>query len=313
MNIVFFGTSTFAVPSLKVLAGSDHKILLVVTQPDRKKGRHLKLTPPVIKEIASSLDIPVFQPVNVSGRESIERLRVLNPDLFVVVSFGQILKRPVLDIPKKFCINLHASLLPKFRGAAPVNWALMKGEKTTGLSVFRLEEKMDSGDIILDREVQIEDEDNAMTLGERLSHIGADILIETVDLIGKGKAEFKKQDEAGVSLAPKLKKSDGVIDWNLSATELSNKVRGLFPWPGAVTSLKGKGLKILRAKEIREAGKTGLPGEIVEINPEEGILVKAKKGSLALQKLQLDGSRPMGFEEFLRGHKVKTGDILGKG
>lgn len=311
MNIIFFGTSGFAVPSLKALAESGHKVLLAVTQPDKKKGRHLHLTPSPVKEIATGLDIPVFQPENTSSAESIERLKQLNVDLFVVVSFGQFLKRALLDAPKKFSINLHASLLPKYRGAAPLNWAIINGEKKTGVTVFKLEEKMDAGDIILDKAVDIRDEDNTVSLGERLSSIGAGVLIDAVDLINRDKVMFKKQDEGLVSFAPKLKKSDGLINWELSALKLHNRVRGLLPWPSAFTSLKGRMLKILETEVVYGRDKGESPGQIVGIEAGLGILVKTSKGCLVIQRLQLEGLRPMGFEEFLRGHQLGPGNVFG--
>jgi len=310
MNIIFFGTSGFAVPSLKATAGSGHKVLLVVTQPDRKKGRYLKLTPPPIKEIASGLDIPVFQPQDASNPESIERLKALNADLFVVVSFGQILSGELLAAPKKFAVNLHASLLPKYRGAAPINWALINGEKTTGVSVFRLEEKMDTGDIILDKAVDIEDSDNAITLAEKLSKEGAGVLAQAVNLISDNKTAFRKQDEKLASFAPKLKKSDGLIDWKLAATKLHNRVRGLLPWPAAFTRFKGKSIKILDTKIVAFYNKEGQAGQVVGVEKRLGILVKTGNGTLQVQKLQLEGSRPMGFEEFLRGHNINPGDLF---
>lgn len=311
MNIVFFGTSIFAVPSLKALAKTDHRVLLVVTQPDRKKGRHLRLSPPPIKEIASSLGVDVFQPADASAQESVKRLRQSAADLFVVVSFGQILSKDVLSAPKRFAINLHASLLPKYRGAAPISRAIINGESKTGVTVFRLEEEMDSGDIIGMREAAIEDNDTALTLGERLSNIGAEALIEAVEAIDKDKVVFKRQDPALVTFAPKLKKEDGLIDWGLSAAELRNRVRGLLPWPGAYTNFKGRMLKIIEAKALPAADKAASPGRIVGIEPEAGILVNTRAGLLAIQRLQIEGSRPMAFEEFARGHKIQVGDLLG--
>ena len=310
MNIIFFGTSGFAVASLKALAGSGHRVLLVVTQPDRKKGRYLKLTPPPVKEITSGMDIPVFQPQDASSPESIERLRALKPDLFVVVSFGQLLSGEVLSLPKKFSINLHASLLPRYRGAAPINWAIIQGEETTGVSVFRLEEGMDSGDIILDKAVPVDKNDDAVTLAGKLSEIGADVLADTIGLIEEGKAGFRRQDEKFVSFAPKLKKSDGLINWDLPAINLHNLVRGLLPWPGAFTHFKGKIIKILSAETAPYKDNGERPGQIIGIERGAGIIVKAKEGALQIQKLQLEGSKPMGFEEFARGHSIQGGRFI---
>jgi methionyl-tRNA formyltransferase len=311
MKIIFFGTSGFAVASLKALARSGHEVALVVTQPDAKKGRRLHLTPPPVKEIATGLDIPVYQPQDVSSPESIERLKVIGADLFVVAAFGQLFKKAALAIPKKFVINLHASLLPKYRGAAPINWAIINGEKKTGISVFRLVEKMDAGDVILDKEVEIRDQDNAVTLGERLSETGAKLLVEATSLIEKNTASFKKQDESLASPAPKLKKANGLIDWSCPAAQLHNKVRGLVPWPGAFTTFNGKTIKILESKPADLKENSGQPGEIISIEPGLGIVVKAGSSCLAIRRLQIEGARPMGFEEFLRGHRLNTGDMLG--
>jgi len=310
MNIIFFGTSEFAVPSLEMLSRSPHKIALVVTQPDAKKGRRLKITPPAIKEAAAGLGLAVFQSGCVSSAESIERLKAQAADLFVVVSFGQILKKTVLDLPDKFSINLHASLLPAYRGAAPINWAVINGETKTGITVFKLVEKMDAGDIILDKEAVIEESDNALTLGRKLSQIGAKALLEAVNLIDSKKAVFRKQDETLISPAPKLKKSDGLIDWSLSAARIHNMVRGLLPWPSAFTGFSGKQIKILETSVAAVKEEAGPAGRIISADQEAGILVKAGSGCLAIKRLQPEGSKPMGFEEFLRGHKLPPGGVF---
>lgn len=312
MKIIFFGTSVFAVPSLEQLAASDHQVSLVVTQPDRPKGRNLKLAAPAVKDAAKRLHLPLYQPEDALAADAIQSLRKHNADLFVVVAFGCILNTEILSIPKKFSINLHASLLPKYRGAAPINWALINGEKTTGVTVFRLNEVMDAGDIIIERSLTIEDEDTAITVSEKLSGIGAITLREAVDLIARDKVVFKKQDRAHATFARKLKKSDGVIDWGLSAVALMNRVRGLIPWPGAFTTLEGRQLKILDAAAIQHEPKDASNGQIVEITPDSDIVVKTNDGCLVIKRLQLEGSRPMGCEEFLRGHTIAQGYILGR-
>ncbi|MCX5715753.1 MAG: methionyl-tRNA formyltransferase [Candidatus Omnitrophica bacterium] len=311
MKIIFFGTSTFAIPSLKKIAGSRHEILLAVTQPDRRKGRFLKLKPPAIKEIADSLGIPVFQAADISSQDSVGKLKKPDADIFVVVAFGQLLSEEALGIPNKFAVNLHASLLPKYRGAAPVNCAVINGEKTTGVTVFRLNEKMDAGDIILSKTADINDKENAAVVSERLSAIGADALIECLDLIEGGKAVFKRQDEDIASFAPKLKKENGLLDWKADAAELNNRVRGLTPWPSAFTRLGPKILKILQAQAADCKAEDAEPGEVIDVSSPAGIIVKAKKGCLAIQRLQLEGSKPMGSKEFLMGHKLNAGDLLG--
>lgn len=311
MKIVFFGTSAFAIPSLEKIAASPHEITLLVTQPDRKKGRSLKLKPPAIKESASGLDIPVLQTDNASGKEAAEAIKKLDADLFIVVAFGQLLSEELLGIPKKFAVNLHASLLPKYRGAAPINWAITNGEKTTGVTIFRLNKKLDAGDTILSKSTDIGAEENAVTLSDRLARLGADALAESLDMIENGRAAFEKQDEGRVSFAPKLKKKDGLLDWGLVAARLHDRVRGLAPWPSAFTNLNGKMLKVLESQALGCAVNEARPGQVMDTSHPAGILVKAGQGCLALRRLQLEAARPMGFAEFLRGHKLKAGDLLG--
>ncbi len=311
MKIIFFGTSAFAVSSLKALAGSRHKIVAVVTQPDRPKGRNLVLKPPVIKEIASSLNIPILQPAKASDTESIKRLREFNADLFVVVSFGQLLSEELLAVPKQFTVNLHASLLPKYRGAAPINWAIINGEKTTGVTVFRLVKKMDAGDIISEKTVEIVETDNAMTLSEKLSEEGSKLLVDTVDSIELGRSVFKKQDDTLVTFAPRLKKEEGRIDWQLSAMEIHNRVRGFLPWPSAFTQFNKKMLKILESEVCDCPDARGCPGKIIEIRQGSGIIVMTGNGCVVLKSLQLEGSRPMEFMDFVNGHPMQPGDVLG--
>ncbi|MEI8176646.1 MAG: methionyl-tRNA formyltransferase [Candidatus Omnitrophota bacterium] len=311
MKIIFFGTSSFAIPSLQRLARSGHQIVMVVTQPDREQGRHLEVKAPPVKEAATALGIEVFQPPKVSAPDALERLRAAGADLFVVVSFGQFLSESALALPRHGAVNLHASLLPKYRGAAPLNWAIINGERVTGVSVFRLEKKMDAGDIILDREVAIEERDTALSLGEKLGAIGAEVLLETVVRIDTGSAMFRKQDSSQVTFAPKLSKADGLIAWDSTAPQLHNRVRGLLPWPSAYTLFKGKILKVLETNPLLCGNHDAVPGQVVGIEPGIGILVKAGNGCLAIQRLQLEGAKPMGYSEFLRGHKIVVGDRLG--
>ena len=310
MKIVFFGTSEFAVPALRELSGSRHKVLALVTQPDRKRGRRLLLSPPPTKVVALTKDIPVFQPQDASGAESIEYLKKLAADLFVVISFGQILKKEVLSIPVLYSINLHGSLLPKYRGAAPTNWAIINGEKTTGVTVIKMNEKMDEGDIILKKEITLDDEDTNITLSEKLSELGAGALIETIDLIeGKNKAAFTKQDLKFATYAPKLKKEDGLIDWKNQAINIHNRVRGLLPWPGAYTHFEGKVIKILRTEVVSglTSDSKARPGKIIDIVNGKGILVRTGSEDISITHLQLEGKKAMDADSFLRGHKLSTG------
>ncbi|MDO8525125.1 MAG: methionyl-tRNA formyltransferase [Candidatus Omnitrophota bacterium] len=307
MNIVFFGTSEFAIPSLRALLDSGHKALAVVTQPDRKSGRNLKLSPSPVKVLAIAKYIPVFQPWCASDTESMSYLKKLNADLFIVISFGQILKREILSIPKLYAINVHGSLLPKYRGAAPTNWAVMNGDNVSGVTVIKLNEKMDEGDVILRRETAIDADDTNITLTEKLSETGAAALIEAMSMIENGSANLEKQDSAKATYAPKLKKEDGLIDWNQGAVRIHNKVRGLLPWPGAYTYYDGKILKILKTEVLPPQAGSGDMGEVVDIAKDKGIIVRTGSGGLAIQYLQLEGKRDLDAGSFIRGHRIERG------
>lgn len=307
MNIVFFGTSEFAVTVLRKLVDSNHKVLAVVTQPDRKKGRSLNISSPVTKITAIKSGIPVYQPDDVSGKDSVTYLKKMNADLFVVVAFGQILKKQVLDIPKFCCVNIHSSLLPRYRGAAPTNWAIMNGDASGGVTIIRMNEKMDEGDIILKKEVAIDKDDTNITLNEKLADIGADALIEAVELIGSGKAKFTKQNGLAVTYAPKLKKEDGLINWDEPAVRIHNKVRALLPWPGAYTHFEGKALKILKTEVLEGDNCKGSNGEVVDIIKHKGIAIKTKEGNLLIQYVQIEAKKPIDTDALLCGHKIPIG------
>ncbi len=313
MNIVFFGSSNFAVPSLKALKTSGHTISCVVTQPDKKKGRGLSLGATAIKELAREFNLKIYQPENINIPEAIKLLKTLNPDLFIVIAYGQILSQEVLDIPKIFAINVHASILPKYRGAAPINWALIKGEKVTGITVIKMVKKMDAGPVIQQKEVEISNEDTAITLEDKLSHFAAHLLLTTLSSIENSNYNLITQDENKISFAPKLKKEDGRIDWNKPACDIYNLIKGTLGWPGAFTHCQGKLLKIYRAESLKvsKCQSVGSPGEIMEIS-KEGIVVSCAEGSLIIQELQLEGKRRMTIEEFITGHKINVGKIFGK-
>lgn len=311
MNIVFFGTAEFAIPAFKELLSSKHKILALVTQPDRPRGRSLKLSPPPTKILANTRGIPVYQPEDASSRESIEYLKNLGADLFVVIAFGQILKKESLAIPKLYAINLHGSILPGYRGAAPTNWAIINGDKTSGVTIIRMNERLDEGDIILRREVAIEAEDTNITLSEALSGLGARALMEAIDLIECGKASFEKQDKAQITLAPKLRKEDGIIDWREPAEVIHKRVKGLLPWPGAYTHCLGKTLKILNTEIISYPPKNGaLSGEVLDIIKDKGIVVNTGSGAIVIKYLQLEGGKVLDADSFLRGHKIDIGNTF---
>lgn len=308
MNIVFFGTSEFAIPAFRALAESKHKVVSLVTQPDRKKGRSLKLSPPPMKVVAVSRGIDVYQPQDASSPDSIDYLKKLDADLFVVIAFGQILKKSVLAIPKLYAINLHGSLLPKYRGAAPTNWAVINGDKKTGVTIIRLNEKMDEGDILLNKEILIEAEDTNITINEELSSVGAKAVLEAVDIIEKGRVVFKKQEEKDATYAPKLRKEDGLIRWDESSLVIHNKVRGFIPWPGAYTHYNNKMLKILKTDISEEKDFEGRPpGEVARIIKGKGILTKTADGFIVIRNLQLEGKLPLDADAFLRGHKIPVG------
>jgi methionyl-tRNA formyltransferase len=302
MKIIFFGSSDFAIPILEALVKTEG-IVLVVTQPDREKGRSLKVAPTAVKSKAKELGIEVFQPAKINSKESIEFLKKFTPDLFIVVSFGQILSKSVLSLPKLHCLNIHASLLPKYRGAAPINWAIANGEKETGVTIMLMNEKMDEGDIVLEEMLPISNEDDASMLLEKLSKRGASLLLDTIRLIRDNKAEFIAQDHSKATYAPKLKKEDGLIDWTEAADEIYNKIRAFVPWPGCFTYLDKKILKIWKATPLMDLiDKKSKPGAILEAS-KNNLLVKTAKGALRIEELQLEGSRRMTAEEFLLGHK----------
>lgn len=308
MKLIFFGTSDFALVSLKKIMGSGHELLAVVTQPDRKKGRRLAITAPPVKSALKGSSIPILQPQDASGLDMVKVLKNYNADLFIVVEFGQILKSPLLDLPKISCINLHSSLLPKYRGAAPVNWAIINGDSQTGVTTMRMDEGMDTGDIILMKEVNIEDSDTSQTLSANLAKVGADLLIETIDLIEAGKAQFIKQAKDNISYAHKLKKTDGLIDWSATAHDINNKVRGLIPWPCAYTHWKKKLLKIYKSRFNSNPVKKEDAGRVVRID--NGIVVGTGRGELIIGELQLESGKRLKADEFLRGHSIKPGEIL---
>jgi len=309
MKIVFFGTSEFAIPALESLLGSKHEVACVVTQPDSKKGRALKLSPPPVKVLASSRSIPVYQPADASSPESAGYLKGLEADLFVVISFGQILKDGILKIPKIFAVNVHGSLLPKYRGAAPTNRAIIDGERSTGVTVIKMNDRMDEGDIILKEEIGIDRDDTNITISERLSELGASALMKAVVLIeAKGRSlPVTAQDPALATYAGKLKKSDGLINWNEPAEVIHNKVRGLLPWPGAYTGYDGKVLKILKTEPVNGVFPDGEPGEVAAASASEGIIVKAASGAISIRYVQPEGKKDMDSGSFLLGHRIKKG------
>jgi methionyl-tRNA formyltransferase len=307
MRIVFMGTPEFAVPSLQALIDSGDEIVAVVCQPDKPKGRGLEVASPPTKVLAERHGVPVLQPQKIKTEEFFNELKKLGPDLICVAAYGKILPKNILDLPPHGCINVHASILPKYRGAAPINWAIIRGEKVTGITTMKMDEGMDTGDMLLKKEIPIEDEDTGETLSQKLSYIGAELLIETLKLLKEGKLNPIPQDHSQATYAPMLKKEDGKIDWSKSAEEVRNLIRGALPWPGAYTTLDGKLLKIYKA---RISNSVGNPGEVIK--SDSGILrVATGNDSLDILELQIEGGKRLKTEEFLRGRKIKEGSVLG--
>ncbi len=309
MKIVFFGSAHFAVPALEALIKSRHELVCVVTQPDKKKGRGLHFGPTLVKQEAQTRGLQIYQPAQINTPECADFLKAFNADLFVVIAYGQILSKEILSIPLNFCINTHASMLPAYRGAAPINWAIINGEKATGISVIKLSEKMDAGPVIMQKSFPIHDNDSFTSLQQRLADSGAELLIESIKLIVKQDYKLMPQDKNKISFAPKLKKSDGLIKWERPAQEINNLVRGALAWPFAFTYYKGKILKIYVSSVLEGEGFS--PGVIMDIS-KTGITVSTGKGSLLIKELQLEGKRHMHAEEFIAGHKLSIGEKLGK-
>jgi len=297
MNIIFMGTPDFSIPSLKILIESKHKIIAVVTQPDRERGRGKKVSFTPIKQFAVENNIPVYQPEKLKGNEEfINQMKSLKPDLFVVVAF-RILPKEIFEIPKYGSFNLHGSYLPKYRGAAPIQWALINGETETGLTTFKLAEKVDTGNIYLQEKVDILPDDNFGTLHDRMSELGAKLVLETVNLIDNGNYELKKQDDSLASPAPKITKEICEIDWKKSAVEIHNLVRGLSPHPAAFFIYSEKVIKIYRTEVVE---RTDLkPFQIEQTKTE--LVIGCGKNALRILELQQEGRKRMSTEEFLRG------------
>lgn len=308
MRIVFMGTPAFAVPSLRALVGSGEEVAAVVAQPDKPRGRGRKLTPPPVKVAAEEYSIPVLQPPKIRTAEFLEELKKIDPELICVAAYGKILPAAVLELPRYGCINVHASLLPRYRGAAPVNWAIVRGEKVTGVTTMLMDEGMDTGDILLEREMPIEEDDTGETLGEKLSVAGAELLIETIRELRAGNLNPRKQDHSRATYAPMLKKEDGRIDWEMPAENVRNLVRGMLPWPGAFTCLEGKLLKIYKVRVSEGEGK---PGE-VSMSGRGVIRVSAGRGALDIEELQLESGKRLDSKAFLAGRKIREGTILGQ-
>jgi len=295
------GTPDFAVPALECLYSKGHNISLVITQKDKQRGRGKKVLPSPVKEKALELGLGVYQPDSVNMNESVEKLKDLNPDVIVVVAFGQILKKQVLNIPKYGCLNVHASILPKYRGAAPINWAIINGEKETGVSIMEMDEGLDTGDILKIERIPIEEDDDSISIHHKLSHLGGKLIVEVLDDIEKGHVNRIPQDDRLSSYAPMLTKKTGRIDWNNNGDNIINLVRGLKPWPSAYFEYNGENVKIHRAKKAeRFSDKEN--GKVVKVT-DEGIFVNCQDSSIVIEELQFPGKNKMKVSEYLRGNK----------
>lgn len=310
MRVVFMGTPDFSVPTLEKIIEAGHEVIGVVTQPDKAKGRGKKVLFPPVKETALAHDLPVYQPRRARDPEFIEEMKALNPDVMVVVAFGQILPKAILDIPKYGCINVHASLLPKYRGAAPIQWAVIRGEKVSGVTTMQMDVGLDTGDMLLKKEVLLDEEETGGSLHDKLSTLGGDLLIETLKKIEAGDIHPEKQDECQAGeYARMLDKNLGRIDFSMPAVEIERLIRGLNPWPSAFTSYNGKTMKLWKAK-ADNCGQ-GVPGQVIHVD-KNSFTVQTGQGTLQILELQMEGKKRMDAGAFLRGCPLETGTMLGQ-
>ncbi|HOE56756.1 MAG TPA: methionyl-tRNA formyltransferase [Bacillota bacterium] len=304
MRIVFMGTPGFAVPCLKEMLVQGYDVAAAVTQPDRAKGRGKKLALSPVKVLAEESGIPVYQPEKIKTEEFTGVLRDLEPDVIIVVAFGQILSREILSIPPLGCINVHASLLPKYRGAAPINWCIINGEKTTGVTTIYMDEGLDTGDIIIRKEIAIGENETAGELHDRMSELGASALSDTLKLLMEGKAGRFPQNDSEASYAPIMNKALGRINWAKSAEEIRNLIRGTYPWPGAFSSYNGKIFKIFKSTTLKDEVWNEDHGLIRRVE-RDGIVVGCGTGSLRIEELQFENEKRMSAEAYLRGHSIE--------
>ena len=305
MRIVFMGTPDFAVPSLQALIDAGHDVCAVYTLPDKPQGRKQILTAPPVKTLALEHDIPVFQPNTLKNEDEQARLRELAPEVIIVVAYGKLLPKAVLDIPPHGCINVHGSLLPRWRGAAPIQWAVIAGDEMAGVTTMQMAEGLDTGDMLLTYETKVGEKETAGELFDRLAQSGAELLIQT--LVKLDEITPRPQDDAQSCYAHMLDKQMAVIDWSKSAHEIDCLIRGLNPWPIALTTLSGERLKVFAAEK---AAGNGEPGTVLEADPKKGLTVACGEGALKLTEIQLVGGKRMKVNDFLRGHAIEVGTKL---
>lgn len=308
MRVIFMGTPDFSVGILEEIIKAGHEVVLAVTQPDKPKGRGNTVQFPPVKETALTHGIEVYQPTKIRDAECVEYLRKYHADIMIVAAFGQILSKEILDMTRYGCVNVHASLLPKYRGAAPIQWAVINGEKVSGVTTMRMDIGIDTGDMIEKVEVPLDKEETGGSLFDRLAEEGAKLCVHTMSEIEAGRATYTKQDESEATHTSMIKKQFGKIDWTKSAVEIERLVRGLNPWPSAYTSLNGKTLKIWRTS-VEEADSGAKAGTIVSLKKDE-IAVQTGKGILLLQEVQLEGKKRMPVDAFLRGYQLEKGALL---
>lgn len=307
MKIVYMGTPEFAIPALIEIHNQGHEISLVITQKDRPKGRGKKIQYTVVKKKALELGLEVYQPDNINSEESIEKIKALEPDFIIVAAYGQILSKEILAIPKYSCLNIHASLLPSYRGAAPINWAIIKGETETGITIMKMDEGLDSGDMMLSQSIPIEKTDDSESLYEKLANLGGKLIVDVIENYD----DFKpvQQNHSLKTYAPMLKKDLGKIDWTKSGKDIANLIRGLKPWPIAYTQYNDESLKIHEASFIEEKTNNKSFGEIIKVS-KEGIYVNVKDGYIIIKELQFPGKKRLAVEQYLAGNSMENGIIL---
>lgn len=314
MRVLFWGTPDYAVPALRALLGESHEVVAVVTQPDRPAGRGRELRQSPVKVLAEQEMIPVFQPERARDPAFAAELRALEPEISVVIAYGQILSREVLDIPAQGSINAHASLLPELRGAAPINWAIVRGYEQTGVTIMRMVEQMDAGPILIQVEEPIGPDETASDLWTRLSEISAEALVETLTLIESGQATQQPQDEARATFAPRISRDDARVDWAADTRTICNLVRGMDAVPGAWTTHREANLKVFRPMPMPQFAGEAVPGTIVHVdalNPEHGLVIACGDGAVAIREVQPPGKRRMSAADWLRGRAAATGECLG--
>ncbi|MFV0465104.1 MAG: methionyl-tRNA formyltransferase [Lachnospiraceae bacterium] len=310
MRVIFMGTPDFAVSALEAILQNGHEVLLVVTKPDKPKGRGKAMQSPAVKECAVSHGLKVFQPVRIREPEPTEYLRSFGADIFIVAAFGQILSKEILQMPNYGCINIHASLLPKYRGAAPIQWAIINGDPVTGVTTMRMDVGVDTGDMILKKEVEIAPDETGGSLFAKLQESGAQLIVETMAALKDHTAVYEEQVESEATHVGMIQKQMGKIDWQKKAIEIERLIRGLDPWPSAYTAFEGKVLKLWKAKVNPYSEPGAIPGQVIETD-KEYIRVQTGEGSLDIFELQLEGKKRLDTETFLLGHKIKKGIVFG--